>query len=213
MNALAASLAEHRGDHPLRVAVDGITASGKTTFATELSTALAHRDLPVIRILMDDFHHLREHRYRQGRGSARGYYDDAFDFDSLFRCVLEPLGPQGDRRFRRRIIDLGSDTVVDESEEVAAPDGILVVDGSFMQRHHRDDWDVVIFLDTSFEEALRRGVGRDGEAMGGRDAAADRYAQRYHAACRMYVDEIDPARRADIVVDNEDVTNPVVRST
>lgn len=157
---------------------------------------------------MDDYHHRREHRYRQGSDSARGYYDDAYDFDALNQHVLKPLGPGGDLLFRRRIIDLASDTPIDEPAGLAAPDSVLVVDGSFMQRHHRKNWDVVIFVDTSFEEALRRGTHCDAKQFGGYGEAQRRYADRYHAASRMYIDEVDPAQAADFVIDNDDLANP-----
>lgn len=205
---LAESLIELQGDHPLRVAIDGITASGKTTLGNELTSAIGEREHPVIRIRMDDFHHRREHRYRQGKDSARGYYEDAYDFDTLNQQVLKPLGPNGNRAFRRRIIDLASDTPIDEPAEVTAPDSILVVDGSFMQRHHRENWDVVIFVNTSFDEALRRGIVRDAEQFGGPAEAQQRYAHRYHAASRMYVDEVNPAQAADFVIDNDDPSSP-----
>ena len=55
------------GERPLRVAVDGITAAGKTTFADQLSVALAAVGVQVIRVSMDGFHNPRSVRYRQGR--------------------------------------------------------------------------------------------------------------------------------------------------
>ncbi|MUL77007.1 uridine kinase [Mycolicibacterium sp. CBMA 226] len=208
LRGLAESLIALQGDHPLRVAIDGITASGKTTLGNELTSAIAERERPVIRICMDDFHHRREHRYRQGKDSARGYYEDAYDFDTLNQHVLQPLGPDGNRAFRRRIIDLASDTPIDEPAELAAPDSILVVDGSFMQRHHREQWDAVIFVNTNFDEALRRGSARDAEQFGGHAEAQQRYAHRYHAASRMYIDEVHPVQTADFVIDNDDPSSP-----
>ncbi|HEX4394916.1 MAG TPA: hypothetical protein VH084_25745, partial [Mycobacterium sp.] len=86
LRSLANSLIELQDQHPLRVAIDGITASGKTTLGNELTAAITERG-PVIRIPMDDFHHRRAHRYRQGKDSARGYYEDAYDFDTLSRRV------------------------------------------------------------------------------------------------------------------------------
>lgn len=210
LRTLAASLIELHGSHPLRVAIDGITAAGKTTLGNELSDAVINCGRPVIRIRMDDFHHLRERRYRQGKDSARGYYDDAYDFDALNRLVLEPLGPKGDRLFRRRIVHLASDTTVDEPAELAPSDGILVVDGSFMQRHHRRSWDAVIYLNTRFDEALQRGIDRDAAQFGGRTEAERRYVQRYHAASRMYIDEINPAQTADFVIDNDEPSKPAL---
>ena len=41
---------------PIRVAVDGRTASGKTTFADELATAVEQAGRPVIRAQSDGFH-------------------------------------------------------------------------------------------------------------------------------------------------------------
>lgn len=208
LHVLAAALIESQSGHPLRVAIDGITASGKTTLGDELTDALTACGRPVIRIRMDDFHHLREHRYRQGKDSAQGYYDDAYDFDTLNRLVLEPLGPNGNRLFNRRIVDLESDTPINEPAQVAPADGILIADGSFMQRHHRRSWDAVIYLNTSFSEALRRGLDRDAALLGGRTEAERRYAQRYHAASHMYIEEIDPFHAADFVIDNDDPSNP-----
>lgn len=67
-------------DHPLRVAVDGVTASGKTTFANELGDAVRALGRPCVRVSMDGFHNPRATRYRKGRESPDGYYDDAYDF-------------------------------------------------------------------------------------------------------------------------------------
>lgn len=59
--------------HPLRVAVDGITAAGKTTLANELAAAVTEHGRSASRLSMDGFHHRRAHRHRRGRDSADGY--------------------------------------------------------------------------------------------------------------------------------------------
>lgn len=64
----------------------------------------AERGRPVIRIRVDDFHHRREHRYRQGKDSALGLLRRCL---RLHRRVLQLLGPSGDRLFRHRVIGLG----------------------------------------------------------------------------------------------------------
>src|ERR1700733_6322330 len=73
--------------HPVRTAVDGVTASGKSTFAAELAVAVSARGRPAIHLTMDGFHHPRARRHRQGRMSAGGYYHDAYDFDALAEHV------------------------------------------------------------------------------------------------------------------------------
>jgi uridine kinase len=78
---------------------------------------------------------------------------------------------------------------------VGAP---LVADGVFLQRPELDDlWDLRIWVDVSFEESLRRAVIRDAHYM---DDVRGRYEGRYHPGQRIYLDEVDPRARADIVV-------------
>jgi len=89
--------------HPLRVAVDGPDAAGKTTLADELAAALLEHGRPVLRISADDFHRPAEERLRRGSLSAEGYFLDAFDYPALRRLVLDPLGPDGDRRYQRAV--------------------------------------------------------------------------------------------------------------
>ena len=53
--------------HPLRVAVDGVDASGKTTFADELAQSINSQSTrEVIQISVDDFHHQNALRKRRG---------------------------------------------------------------------------------------------------------------------------------------------------
>jgi uridine kinase len=199
----------HRADHPVRVAVDGITAAGKTTFADRLGDELRGRGVVVIRVSMDGFHHPRAVRYRQGRSSPDGYYEDAYDVASTRRVLLDPLGPGGDRRYRTAVIDLASDAAVDEPPAVAAEGSVLVVDGSFLQKPAlRDAWDCVVYLRASFDAAAERGARRDAEALGGLDAARTAFRNRYHAAQRRYLGECDPESTADVVIDVEDPTSP-----
>ena len=152
-------------------------------------------------------HHPRAHRHRQGRDSAAGYYEDAYDFAAFTRLVLDALARW--RRLPGPILDLATDTPVDAPPVVAPADAVLVVDGSFLQRDLH--WDEVVFVDTSFEAALDRGVRRDAAAFGGVEAATAAFTRRYHAASRRYLSEVDPAARATVVLANDDVTSPVLR--
>jgi uridine kinase len=66
--------------HPVRVAVDGRTGSGKTTFADEVACTISAVGKNVVRASVDGFHHLAKVRYRQGRHSPDGYFEDARDW-------------------------------------------------------------------------------------------------------------------------------------
>jgi uridine kinase len=207
---VAALLVARPAAHPWRVAVDGITAGGKSTFAAELTSAIACHGRPAIHLSTDDFHHQRAHR-RRDPDPARGYYRDAYDLVAFRTLVLDPLGPGGDRRYRRRRHDLQTDELIDEPPAFAPADAIVVVDGSFLQSAELSGgWDDVIYLEVAYEVALGRAVVRDDALFGGADAVRVMYADRYHAACRMYVADVDPARSAAVVVDNDDLEFPVV---
>lgn len=199
--------------HPTRVAIDGITAAGKSTFARELTSVVHALGRPVVHVTMDGFHNPRAVRYRQGRMSGDGYYDDAYDFASLISHVLIPLGPNGDGRYRPEVLDLETDRVI-EGEPVRTPSNtVLIVDGTFLQRPElQPHWDLCVFLDTEPDVALARGIARDSEALGGEDAARAGYEQRYHAACLRYLESVRPGERAEIVVDNSDFDRPSVKA-
>lgn len=200
-----------RPGHPLRVAVDGITAAGKTTFARELTAAVVQRGRPATQLSMDGYHHVRAHRHRQGRESAAGYYEDAYDFAAFARLVLEPLSARQKHRYVPSIIDLASDTVEQAEPIELTADALLIVDGSFLQRELRAFWDEVIWLDTDFELARARGARRDASALGGLEAAQRIYTARYHAAQRRYLEEVRPRERATIVISHDDPSAPVLR--
>jgi len=79
--------------HPVRVGIDGVDVSGKTMLAEKLIEPLKSKGRSVIRVSIDGFHNPSKIRYRQGRGSPKGYYEDSFNHNVIASCVLEPMGP------------------------------------------------------------------------------------------------------------------------
>jgi SAM-dependent methyltransferase/uridine kinase len=160
---------------------------------------------------MDGFHNPRAVRYRQGRDSPAGYYEDAYDYTALRAALLDPLGDGGDRCYRTATYDLARDAAVEPAPEVAPDALVVVVDGTFLQRRElHNAWDVVVYLRVSFEAARTRGTERDAALLGSLADAEQKYDRRYHAACRRYIEEVDPEAAADIVVDNDDPRYPRV---
>jgi uridine kinase len=215
VDRLAAAIgaaADRRPDRALRVAISGITGSGKTTLAAHLRLALVRHGRSVIAVRADDFHHPRAVRYRRGRESAEGYYRDAFDTALLRRSVLDPLDPGGDACIRMRGFDLERDVAIDEEPHRVRAGDIVLVEGSFLLRPElRGGFDYAVFVRASFETAERRGASRDAVALGSEDNARRLYRVRYHAAQRIHLDEIDVERDADAVFDTEDLERPVLR--
>src|SRR5690606_38959380 len=99
----------------------------------ELVERLHSAGRTAIHLDSDGFHHVRAVRYRQGRESARGYYDDAYDFASLADRVLLPLGGAAPFTYASKVHDL----ISDEKEHVVAradPNAIVVFACTFLQR-------------------------------------------------------------------------------
>lgn len=211
LTEIARRLVSKYPGHPLRVGIDGICGVGKSTFARDLQAAVNRLGRPAILVDSDGFHHVRERRYRQGRNSARGYYEDAYDFDALAEHVLRPLGPGGNRRYALRVHDLVSDAVISDEFGDAPEDAVVIFDATFIQRGAlRSLWDEVVHLHSDEAAATARGVRRDAAALGGPEAARSAYESRYLAACRIYLAEEDPAARATILVDHTDPSSPAM---
>lgn len=207
-SAVVAAVAEHVraiGERRLRVAVDGFTGAGKTSFGHELAEALAPR--PVLRASLDDFKNPWRDAHLYDRKSGEGYYRNAFDCDAMRRLLLEPAGPSGSGEVVLCSID--PITQVDHTADVtqAPSDAVLVVDGVFAFRPEIDDcWDLRVWLDVSRETAIARGEARD--VLWGEAESVHR--TRYAVAEDVYLAEVDAQARADVVIDNSDFARPRV---
>jgi uridine kinase len=202
-----------RPPHPLRVAVDGPDAAGKTTLADELAAALAATapGRQVIRAGVDGFHRPAADRHRRGPLSPVGYLDDSFDHDALVASLLAPLGPGGDRRHRTAAFDHRADAPVTVPPARAVPDAVLLFDGVFLLRRElRPYWDLTVHLRVSPEETLRRALVRDRELFGGEAVTRRRYTARYLPGQRLYQERERPEDAADVLVDHDDPARPVV---
>lgn len=209
---LAEVIASLDVEHPLRVAIDGRTASGKTTLADEIAAVLKQTGREVVRTGIDGFHNPKAIRYARGRRSAKGYYCDARNCDAIITELLEPLGPNGDRSYKTSNFDLEKDEPVHQSRLRACEDAIFLIDGTFLQRPElRNYWDYVVYVAVSEETARRRGILRDANKLGGESAAARVYDERYLGAFAFYTKEIDPFAGADAICFNETFSQPMVQ--
>ncbi|MFI5909981.1 cytidylate kinase family protein [Dactylosporangium sp. NPDC051541] len=207
--ALAAAVQAVAVAHPVRVAVDGAPAAGKTTLADELAAVLRGQGRDVIRATIDDFLVPRARRYPRGEYSAEGCYFDAHDRTALTRVLLDPLGPGGDRRFRPAVYDHATDTVLAPPVTTAPAGAVLVFDGVFLLRPELlDRWDLRIFVSTDLERTVARAVVRE-RAVASRADVERRWRERYIPAQRLYFARADPAGHADVVVANDDPQRPV----
>jgi uridine kinase len=194
-------------DGRLRVGIDGLTAAGKTSFGHELAEGIARAGRPVLRASLDDFKKPWRDRHLYDRESGEGYYRNAFDYAAVTRLLLDPAGAVGSGICVLCSID--PLTQVDHSTvtTAAASDAVLIVDGVFAFRPEIDDrWDYRVWLDIDPQESIRRGAQRDRDWAGA--AAEAVHAERYLVAERIYVEEVDPIRLVDVVIDNSNFDRP-----
>jgi uridine kinase len=197
--------------HPVRVAIDGVDAAGKTTLAEELVTPLQACGRPIIRASIDGFHHPARLRYQRGATSPEGYYQDSFNCQALIECLLAPLGRGGSRRYRSAVFDFRTDAAVQVTPCVAEAHAVLLFDGVFLLRPElRGYWDVTIFVDAAFAVTLGRAQQRDLALFGNVRDVTQRYEQRYIPGQRLYLEACCPKQRADLVVENNDPGQPVL---
>ncbi len=194
--------------HAVRVAIDGPDGAGKTMLADELA-GLIEAKRPVIRAGIDGFHNPRAYRLRRGADSPEGYFLDSFDYEALRSVLLDPLGPGGSKRYRRRVFDYRVDEKVEAPEEEAPFGAIFLFDGVFLLRAELASlWDFSIFVQADFDEIVRRAEVRDRELIGGVEAVRERYRTRYIPGQELYFSRCAPQEIADVVIDNTDVSEP-----
>lgn len=208
---LAAMIASVRLDHPVRVGIDGVDCAGKTVLADELVAPLKSFSRPVIRASLDGFHNPRAIRHGRGRTSPIGYYEDSFDHGAVVSCILRPLGPGGNMRFKPAVFDFRTDSPIEGPWLTAPKDAVLVFEGIFL---HRSEllpyWDFSVFVDADFEVTIRRAVRRDKDLFETGSKTREIYEERYIPGQKLYISTQRPLEKADVIVGNNDPDNPVL---
>ena len=203
------------GHRRLRVAIDGLTAAGKTSLGHELARELAGRCRPVARASLDDFKRPWNERHLYDRATGEGYYRNAFDHAAACRLLLDPSGPTADGVVALCSID--PLTQIDHSavKTLMPPNGVLVVDGVFAFRPEIDSyWDLRVWIEIDAELSVRRGMGRDAAMEGTAEESETLHRDRFLAGELLYIDEVDPRSFVEVIVDNTDFDRPrLVRPT
>jgi uridine kinase len=198
--------------HPVRVAIDGCSAAGKTTLADELAQALRDRtEREVIGVGLDYFKRPVKLRTTYPVDSPEGYYLETWDNEAIRDRLLIPLGPDGDRHYTTGLMDPSAQTALEAPDSVAANDAVLLADGVFLQRPELDaHWDLRIYIHITFDEVLRRGTARDQHWMTSAEAAEHRYRTKYIPGEQLYVNQLHPHTRAQILLNNQHPATPTL---
>jgi uridine kinase len=166
------------------VAVDGLPGAGKTSFATELAELLADSGTECIRISLDDY--------------ALTATDDPEAIAKFLQDVIEPLTGDGSGRYRTAALDNAgcSRWACVGDQAVVLVDGCGLHAPAFTDSTSGHPWQLSVWLDVPVDEAAHRQSPQSAGATSRLDQLR-------------YLRECDPARRANLVVDNRHPHLPV----
>ena len=200
---------ERRPDgRPCLVAIDGINAAGKTTFAAAFAAHLVALGLTAHVVHVDDFHHPRRYRYATGH-NGRAFYERYIDFDRLVADVLQPLRREGRLGATLQLLDVPSDELTLVKTFHIEPDSIVLVEGIFvLRRDLRSVFDLRVYLDTSFSISIARGRRRWTHLPGAE--VERRFRRKYLPGQTLYLKHHRPRAAADVIIDNEVPTRPAI---
>jgi uridine kinase len=197
---------------PLRVGIDGRPSAGKTTLGDALADRLEAVGRVCLRASLDDFHRPgHEQRERAGGFTPAQYLREGYDYAKIRELLLDPFGPEGNRRCRLDFWNSHQDQPFPEDWLMVTEDAILMVDGVLVHAPElREQWDFTIWLDVDWQSTLLRGARRDGTQ--GSPAALLRAAHESGWILRQlrYEESTHPHDQATVVIDNSDVEHPFI---
>ncbi|MGJ7440759.1 uridine kinase [Aquipuribacter sp. MA13-6] len=180
----------------VRLGVDGaVDAETDAVAGAVAETALA-QGVAVLRVRAADFLHRRSVRLEWGPHDVDAAFDRWVDWAALRREVLDPVADPAVMTWLPRLRDPFTDRAARERVRPAAPGALLLVDGPHLLRWELGGGlDVAVHLITS-PAALARRFPDVGDPRPG--------------AWARYVDECDPADRADLVVRHDHPGRPAL---
>ena len=195
--------------HPVRVGIDGFSASGKTVLADELAELLQEGGRKVIRAGLDGFHNPPQTRHRQGPMSVDGYVEDSFDYLAVREKVLRPLGPDGNGWYCPEIFDHQKGETIKPVTREAAVDSILLFEGVMLFRKELVDFfDFRILIMCSEKVILERAKVRDLDHFGNLEILLEKYGKRFLPGQNRYFSESQPEQVADLLFFNDKPEKP-----
>lgn len=208
------------GSGRVLVGIDGRPGSGKSTFADEMALRLTDHHRTVVRSTTDSFHRTRAERMGRGPSSPEGYFLDSHQLRVMRDDLLRPF-VEGADRVRTAAFDEATDTRHDVHVTGLPHDAVLVFDGLFLNRAELAPfWHLTVYLNADarcdaewlafLEEDLPAPATDRAQELDERLRRA-RWP-RYRDGWQLYLDTVDPANAATIVVDNNSISEPTLLS-
>jgi uridine kinase len=186
----------------LLVGISGIDGSGKGFVTRKVADALRDKSLNVAVISADDWLNLPSVCLNR-ENYAEHFYKHAIRFDEMFERLILPLR-------EHRGVDVLADcgdaraTVHRKHRYAFRNIDIVLLEGIFLfKAGSREYFDLKIWIECSFQTALRRAIARGQEGL---QPAETQHAFEtiYFPAQGIHLDRDDPRRAADLILRNDD---------
>lgn len=187
--------------HSALMAITGIDGCGKGYVTAQLLEQLTAEGVRAAIIHVDGWLNLPKVRF-DSSNPAEHFYLHAFRFDEMFGQLVLPLR---ERRTLRLEADYTEETATEyrkHTYEFEELDVILLEGAYLLKRPFQACYDLSIWIECSFEAALKRAIARSQEGLAP-EATAEAYRNIYFPAQEIHFRRDDPRRAATFIVDNE----------
>ncbi len=197
-------LSRHRvkREGALLLGVSGIDGSGKGYVTALLAARLTADGLRVANVNIDGWLNLPSRRFSPV-DPGRHFYDHGLRLDEMFARLVLPLQA---RRSHRLVADLADATGAEvyhrhayEFEDI----DVILLEGIFLfKRAYGRHFDLMFWIDCSFETALERALARSQEGLPPEETIRA-YETIYFPAQRVHLDRDDPRAFATALLNND----------
>lgn len=200
IDRIVSGLEDRSRDGSFLLGISGIDASGKGFASALIEEELRRRSIEVAVINVDDWLNLPNVRYAD-LDAAEHFYEHSHRLDEMFDRLILPLRQ---RRSIRLTADLAKETAAKYHtfEYIFDEVDLILIEGIFIfKKSYRDLFDLRIWVDCSFETALRRAIVRSQEGLD-REATLKAYETIYFPAQLLHLVTDEPKLNADLTIDN-----------
>lgn len=193
--------AEISADRSMLVAVSGIDGSGKGYITKKLVAELNLQGVQAISINIDPWLTLPKQRFNAEK-PAEHFYHHAFMFEDLFQRLVLPLQQHRSLYLQATLTgQFGTPfTQVYDFQNV----DVIVLEGIFLlKRSLLQHYDFKVWIECSFETALRRALQRNQEDLPPNEIIRD-YQTIYFPAEKFHFAVDEPKLAADWIYANDD---------
>ncbi len=183
------------------IALSGIDSSGKGYTAVKLAQVLSSEGTPVALIGIDGWLNLPQMRFSKAH-PGRYFYQNAFRFGEMFSELIDPLVRDGSVDCEADFTEETAHTYRKHRYAFSNVDTVLLEGIFLLRRDLRERYDFKVWVQCSFETALRRAIARGQEGLTAAETIAA-YRSIYFPAQKVHLAEDDPQACADLVFEND----------